>query len=97
MTEVLGARLPVKGRHWGGCRRCSRPVGQADRQSKGKYRCNPSGTIAGGTAGNEGGKALGSRNAYDYVVKLNNGGTATVNGSDNDNTPQFKVGDKVSN
>lgn len=65
----------------------------------GKGRGNTAATIAGalvgGYAGNEAEKAIRSRKAYDYVVKLNNGGTRTIPGKEGETSPMFKSGDRV--
>lgn len=65
----------------------------------GKGRGNTAATIAGalvgGYAGNEAEKAIRSRKAYDYVVKLNNGDTRTIPGKEGETSPIFKSGDRV--
>ena len=97
VTEVLERKIAGEGSGLGAAAGAAAGglLGKQIGKGKGKTAATLVGAIAGGLAGNEAEKALGSRNAYDYVVKLNNGSTATVNGSDNDSTPQFKVGDKI--
>lgn len=70
-------------------------LGKQIGKGKGNTAATVVGVIAGGLAGNEAEKALSSRKAYDYVVKLNSGKTETVVGKDGDAEPLFKVGDKV--